>query len=194
MEKIQEYWDDYVVWYLWDKPKDVYKTIRHWWWVNGSNPWTWKLIWFNLFHNQPWDYYFMWKSLWYQLNKQYYYFSHTKAFTLDDEHRSRILSKIGLCIKLLNPILNDSKLWAMVPKDNVDETDPYYRKVEYKCLINVNTKNAERFAQHGVDINNPAKLVRCWEYFLKEPHELYLEKARQLVLRIISEHSGKWWD
>ena len=55
---------------------------------------------------------------------------------------------------------------------------------KYRCLVNVNTKNIDRFVTDK----------KSQYYYLKNPHELYLRKAKYLYHKIRYEHDGEWWD
>lgn len=182
--------DDNIFWYIYDKPKDWYKTVRCWFYIDALNPYTWKLVWYNIFHNRPWDMCYTYELLSLQINKSLYYFQNRATF-LSSLHRESIIKWQKIALSLLDILNNEYKLYDMVPEDeNADAWD----KHTYKCLINVNTKNAERFAERGVDYEHPTKTIKCWEYMLNQPHELYIVKARHLLYRILNEYSGEWWD
>ena len=54
----------------------------------------------------------------------------------------------------------------------------------YCCLVNVNLRNAHRFAK------TPFQL----EMFKKMPSELYEEKAYHLLFKYLEYHLRDWWD
>lgn len=181
-ERLEYIWDWYIVWYLRDKPKDVYKTIRHWWKCNGQNPYHWKLIWYAAFHHYGWDNSFNWEILQLCIKKSHYYFERHRY--ISDMHLSRILMWQKIAIGLLDIILEKREMWTM----NCEEPHPYYQ-----CLVYVNQKNIERFKATGVDYQS-GKIITGIEQFKREPHELYKEKARQLLLAILDRYSTEWWD
>ena len=55
---------------------------------------------------------------------------------------------------------------------------------QYICDVKVNTKNVKRFAKNKV----------LEEYYVKYPHELYIEKARRLYHKIRYERDTAWAD
>ena len=179
---IKTIWNDYIVWYLYDKPKDIYKTIRCWYQCDAKNPWHWKLVWYTLFHNRPWSSEYMWELIELYIKKSNYYFTHCTILIREDR-LNNILRWQKIALSLLYIINNENILW---------EWD--FTNKQYKCLlINVNLKNAKRFAVKITDYET-MKTVNCYEYMLREPHELYIEKARHLLLNILDRYSGEWWD
>ena len=181
---IKNIWKNYIVWYLYDKPKDIYKIIRCWYYCDAKNPWHWKLVWFTLFHCRPWDSCYMWKLIELQIKKSNYYFIHNNVMISEGRENS-VLKWQNIALNLLHIINNEHELWDWhFGKKGFDA---------YSCKIYVNTKNVKRFAQRGVDYES-GKIIPCYEYMLKEPHELYVEKAKRLLTRILYRYSSEWWD
>lgn len=181
-ERLKYIWDWYIVWYLRDKPKDIYKTIRHWWRCNGQNPYHWKLIWYTAFHHYGWDNDFNWQVLRLCILKSKYYFERHQY--ISDMHLSRILMWQQIALGLLDIILERREMWEM----HSDEAIPFY-----ECLIYVNQKNRNRFLATGVDYET-GKIVSGVQIYIREPHELYKAKARKLLTRILDEYATEWWD
>lgn len=181
---IKDIWEDYIVWYLYDKPKDIFKTIRCWYYCDAKNPWHWKLVWYTMFHNRPWDSCYIWELLELYIKKSNYYFTHCPLMISEGRKKS-VLRWQNTALNLLHIINNEQDYW------NWDFSKKGFEA--YSCNIYVNTKNVQRFAQRGADYET-GKCVQCYEYMLREPHELYIEKAKKLLLRIIDEYSGEWWD
>lgn len=176
-EVISNIWDE-IKYYVYWIPIDKYKTIRHWWICNGTNPYHWKLIWYTIFHQYGWDNSFNWEVLRLCILKSRYYFQHHQY--ISQEHIDYTIRWQTTAINLLDIILEKKNLWD-------------YEYTYYKCLVNVNMRNMDRFAYRGVDYETGKiyKTTKCYEL---EPHELYKEKARKLLLRILDEHSIHWWD
>lgn len=152
-----------------------YNHFKSWYNVNGRNPYYWKLIWFSIFEAKPWDIY---ELLQIQIKKSNYYFKNVKTY-IDKDHKNLIIKWQNIAINLLDVILDKKELYTV--------------DIQYNCLVNVNTKNVKRFAVNGYDfaIN---KIIPCYKYMEEYPHELYIEKARRLLFKILNLHSSKWWD
>lgn len=89
-----------------------------------------------------------------------------------------------IAIGLLDIILEKREMWEM----RYDEAQPYY-----VCLIYVNQRNRNRFTATGVDYES-GKIVSGVQLYIKEPHELYKEKAKKLLVRILDNNADEWWD
>lgn len=89
LDKIKEWIGDNIIWYIWDKPKDYYRTVRHWWRCCGRNPWHWKGVWHSMFHSYPWDYIFFWDEQYYWIKKSQWYFENTEQI-ISDVHLNEI--------------------------------------------------------------------------------------------------------
>ena len=70
--KILDWIDDYIVWYIWDKPKSTYKTIKYCFYCNWNKE-HYRLV-KRAFTSYPWDYYFMYELMEYQIDKQIRWF------------------------------------------------------------------------------------------------------------------------
>ena len=66
--KALDWIDDNIIWYIWDKPKDVYKTIKHWFYCNWNKE-HYRLI-KTAFISYPWDYCYMYYLMEAQFDKQ----------------------------------------------------------------------------------------------------------------------------
>lgn len=194
--KLQYFWDWYIVWYFVDKPKDIYKTIRHWWRCNGCNPYHWKMLWFTMFHHYGWDNSFCWELLRFHIQKSNYYFSRNLGL-ISEKHRSHILMWQRIAIGLLNIILEKRKLWEITKREDtkIDLDGDVLGGLEYdyKCLVYVNTRNLHRFGTWYTDYET-GEITKNNKYMENEPHELYIEKARQLLLKIMDRYANSWWD
>ena len=51
--KVCDWIDDNILWYIWDKPKSAYRTMYHWFYCN-FNKYHWRLI-KQAFVTYPWD-------------------------------------------------------------------------------------------------------------------------------------------
>lgn len=181
---IKNIWEDYIVWYCYDKPKDIYKTIRCWYYCDALNPWHWKLVWYTMFHNRPWASEYIYELIELHIKKSNYYFTHRNIMS-SEGRLNNILRWQKIALNLLHIINNEGEYWEWdFNKKGFDA---------YSCKVYVNTKNVKRFAVKGTDYET-MKTVECYEYMLKEPHELYVEKARKLFIKILSRYSGEWWD
>lgn len=181
-EKLKHFLDWYIVYYLRDVPAGIYKTVRHWWRCNGQNPYHWHLAWYAFFHHYGWDHsFFDWKLLQISIKKSRYYFERHRY--ISHEHLRRIAMWQEIAISLTEIILEERKLWDMHWTDN---------ELKYKCLVNVNMKNMNRFPVSGVDYET-GRIISSINMY-RDSHELYKEKARQLLLKILDRYATEWWD
>lgn len=99
-----------------------------------------------------------------------------------------IIRQIDLAMKLLKIISDETDLF-----DFVDNEQSKYSSIgskewlgnkKYVCKVNVNLKNAKRFATNGEYIG----------WFNKWPHELYEAKARYLYHKLRYNFEQRWWD
>ena len=117
---------------------------------------------------------------------------------ITDETRDNIIRWLELAYKLIYIINHENEYYhydVLTPDEKmfiesdvvVDgrkcyESNPNY-KIEYRCDINVNTKNANRFCD-----------TKYIEFLKKYKHELYIAKARHLYHLIRERHDEEWWD
>lgn len=162
-----------------------YNHFKSWYNVNGRNPYYWKLIWFSIFEAKPWDMFYIYELLQIQIKKSNYYFKNVKTY-INEDHKNLIIKWQNIAINLLDIILDKKELHTV-------DNKLYTEDIQYNCLVNVNTKNVKRFAVNGYDfaIN---KIIPCYKYMEEYPHELYIEKARRLLFKILNLHSSEWWD
>jgi len=99
-----------------------------------------------------------------------------------------IIRQIELAMKLLKIINDETDLF-----DYVDNEQSKYSSIgskewlenkKYVCKVNVNLKNAKRFAANDEYL----------ELFNKWPHELYETKARYLYHKLRYYFEIYWWD
>lgn len=65
--------------------------------------------------------------------------------------------------------------------DYTMETTPDFK---YNCLVKVNLKNIKRFVDNE----------KNYKYYIENPHELYILKAKHLYHKIRNERDFTWWD
>lgn len=181
-----------IKYYLYYMPKHIYKSIRHWVNVNARNPWHWKMVWFALFHHYPWDYEYMQELLYYQIQKSRWYFVHVCDY-ISDEDKAYIVKYQTLAIRMLDIILEHDKLYDFVDIEGADESLPFYQRIRHVCLVNVNMKNKDRFAVRCI---NPITLKESYstEHYEEYPEELYKEKAKHILNKILENRSEMWCD
>lgn len=178
--KIKELWEDYIVYYLYDNPTHYYKVLRMWWRCNGTNPYHWKLVWYTMFHHYGWDMDYSWQVTKLMIQKSKHYFEHHRY--ISDEHIEETTRWQGITIALIDIILEKTDLFDWNDTEN-----------GYECLVNVNLRNADRFAYTVNDYFNRTKKKYTTSY-KTHPHLLYQEKARVLLLKILEKQSINWYD
>lgn len=183
-ERLEYIWDWIIVWYLRDKPKDIYKTIRHWWYCNGKNPYHWKLVYYSMFHHYGWNNSFNWEVIRLCILKSKYYFERNTHTFISLGHLNQILRWQQIAINLLDIILEKREMWKMIGDGEISQ---------YKCLIYVNQKNIKRFAVQVTNFET-GEIYQITKYLETEPHELYREKAKKLLLRLLDTYANDWWD
>lgn len=107
-----------------------------------------------------------------------------------------VVRDIRLCVRLIEILKHETDYFhfngdiRFVPSGKVDEGGNEIMELkptsdfEYVCDVKVNMKNIDRFARNQAEK----------EMFKRQPHELYLRKARCLYHKIRSEREENWWD
>lgn len=101
-----------------------------------------------------------------------------------------VIRDMQICLNLINIMENETNLFdydgnlyfSKISDDNyeIKKSDDF----KYKCLVNVNTKNIDRFIKDG----------EVKKHYINKPHEFYLLKAKYLYHKIRYEHDAEWWD
>ena len=99
------------------------------------------------------------------------YFKHNCKF-LDKDTINKITKYQDICISLIDIIAGDKHAYKLL--DNG----------KWECLVNINIKNYKRFLKYNIDSLD--------DYIYKD--DLYIEKARHLLSKILYEKSIEWWD
>lgn len=191
MSKINELIDN-LRYYLWWRPVSAYKTVRCWWNTNGKNPWHWKMVWYAMFHHYGWDYEYMFNMLYYQIQKSKWYFENA-CWVLSKKDIEEKTKYQKLALRMLDIILHEERLYDFVDIPGADENTPFYERTKYVCTVYVNMRTKERFAVKCIDLKT-GKTEYSTECFNNMPHELYIEKAKRILYRIMEEHCEEWWD
>jgi len=179
--KIKEIWNDYIVWYCVDVPKEIYKNIRHWIRVCGQFRTHWQLVTYSLFHCYPWDYEYFLELQYKWIKKSNQYFN--KFNYCSEEKKSEINRYQNICIGLLEIILD---------KRDFHDYDTKNHKVIMK--IPVNLKNKHRFPYMGIDPMTGKKYWNCTQMYENSPDEYYKYKAKYLYYKILRDYADDWWD
>ena len=107
-----------------------------------------------------------------------------------------VVRDLRLCSRLIDILRNETDYFHFdggfnfVPSDYKDENgESCYELVQspdfkYNCDVRVNLKNIDRFARNEAERR----------IFERQPHELYLRKARALYHKIRLEREEEWWD
>lgn len=129
---------------------------------------TWKA-----FVSNPYDFSCTEEFMRYRLLDLLHYF---EGFTYIDT--KEIISRIKLAIKLNEIVTEKKELFTYEKPLDFD-----YKRLQYKCLVNVNLRNMNRFSPDG-----------CFKIYELFPHELYIVKAKHLYYKILYENSWMWGD
>lgn len=110
-----------------------------------------------------------------------------------------VIRDMKICLSLMDIFMGKKDLFrydghlTFVDADEkygTDEKGNPYKEIKttpdfkYVCLVNVNTKNIDRFVKNEHN--------KSW--YLEHPHELYELKARYLYHKIRFEREEEWWD
>lgn len=180
--------DDHIFWYIYDKPKSAYRSVKHWFYCNW-NKYHWRLIKAS-FLSYGWDESFSLKLEYAQIEKQLYWFEKQRYFDTDKTKLTiRTLKLAKYCLNIM--ITEASDLWYSTGSfDSVDNGNGTFTLTEgtYEHHYNgpyVNTKNALRFISKSM---NDSIIARGYY------EELYLAKCRKLYYKIKEQYSVYWWD
>ena len=140
------------------------------------------------YRGRPWDFGYLWDLEYAKIKEMADYLEKSNRF-VGVEY---VVRDMRICLSLIEifsdkrdlfhfdgKLLNDEKCNRGVIVKAVGIPD-----FEYKCHVNVNLKNINRF----VDDKDAQK------WYIKYPHELYELKARYLYHKIRREREMKWWD
>ena len=202
--KICNWIDDNIFWYLWVKPKSMYRSVHHWFYCN-FNKYHWRLL-KQAFLTHPWDGSFILELEEKQIDKQIHWFEHHQLM-VDEEYNDimRSLRWAKHCIHVVNNETDyfhyDGDVKSIPQKRNGDgklvdsdtsEGAEMYR-VDTTDLVYhydgpyLNKRNASRFLNKQM-INS--------DYFKKGnfDHEYYLQKAKYMYYKIRYKYTDYWWD
>ena len=184
--KVIDWIDDYIVWYIYNKPKDWYKSVKHWIYCNFNKEH------FNLvktaFFSYPWDSYYLDKLNKCQIEKMIKYFEVHNEFENSDTNVLRPLkiAKHCLDVKLDDDILS-----------KYDETKPLHERFEY-IGPKLNYKNIYRFIDcssfTNIDhIEKSEFYNNIISFYEKNPEEYYKLKAENIYYKILKQYADRWW-
>jgi hypothetical protein len=177
-EWLSDRWDD-LVWYVYDKPMDIYKTVRHWIYTCGRYKSHWKFAFDAMFHNYPWDFSYFYNIQYDWIKKSYDYFK-TNSYCSEDKTNS-VLKYQKICLGLLEIINEKREFWSYD-----------LEKKEVVMHIPFNLRNKDRFPALYRDYNGRQFLSS--KNHDRFPEEYYKTKAQYLYYKIISERISEWWD
>lgn len=181
---IKEFFED-----IWNGIVDFYLKVRGWVRYHTKKDF-FKLLW-TVLKGYPWDYSYMYELERAKLVEMIGYQKRTLRFVGVE----RVIRDMELCVSLIDIITERKQLftfegepiWKDMEDKNLKEFDG--SNIKYKCLVNVNTRNAERFFNRKKFSDN------MWNYLLTDDkHEIYKTKARYLYEKIRLEHMEEWWD
>lgn len=166
--------------------KDKYYQIRSWFRYHFKKDFRHLLM--VVLKSYPWDEMFL------------YYIEQAKIQEMMNYHKKyqrfvgweQVVRDMQICYNLIDIFTEKKELFnytgnlKFVPVENSDNVEIKDDNLTYHCLVNVNTKNADRFLSN---IPDDAK-----KYYIEHPHELYIVKAKYLYHKIRLERDGKWWD
>lgn len=111
-----------------------------------------------------------------KLNEMQAGFDSDRAICIGAEERA---AQMRTAIRLMQIVWGPTETFTFGEHKDLEHLEENYR-----CLVNVNLRNIDRFA----------KTPYQKEMFKKMPSELYEEKAYQLLFKYLEHHLRDWWD
>ena len=210
--------DDYILLWLWRKPKDTYYSIRCWFRYNWTRE-HWELL-KSAFHSYPWDQAFLTDLEEKQIDKYLAHFEKNQRMV--DEQYNAIMKSLRWAKHCIHIINNDSELFhydgeiISVPQKKNEETGEWEDAGEGEPMMTGERKVDEGpkvelwrmdfsdmvYNYDGPRVNrrNAARFInKDWlasERFQNGglDSELYLAKCRHLYYRIREQYTDLWWD
>lgn len=179
---------DNIIYYLIDKPKDIYLTIKHWFYCNWNKE-HWTLVKYAI-TSYGYDYAYLYELIEAQIEKQVKWFS--KHQRMVDEQYNQITKSLRWAKYCIHVINNDSDLYHFEGgRDFLEENCSVCKTVESLPTYvydgpYVNIKNINRF------INTDKKDIYC--FWIEHKDILYTEKCKNLFWKIMQQYSELWWD
>lgn len=193
--KVCDWIDDNILWYIWDKPKSAYRTVYHWFYCN-FNKYHWRLI-KQAFVTYPWDGGFILELEERQIDKQLHWFKHHQLMV--DEQYNEIMRSLKWakhCIHVLNNETDYFHYDGNVeygPVKQVGNSNMGLSEIKTDKLIYrydgpyVNKRNAKRFLNKALLESN---IFKSGNY----DHEYYMAKARHIYYKVRERYTDYWWD
>ena len=193
--KVCEWIDDYILWYIYDKPRSFYRSVKHWFYCN-FNKYHWRLV-KQAFLTYPWDGLFVLELEELQIDKQIHWFEHHQ-YMVDEQYNEimRSLKWAKHCIHVMNNETDYFHYDGKVESEPVVQEDGSrfgLSKMNFDNLIYcydgpyVNKRNASRFLSKSLIESN---VFKSGNY----DHEYYMAKARHLYYKIREKYTDYWWD
>lgn len=186
--KIIDIWDD-IVYYIYDKPINIYKQIRCWVKICLLNKYYWKQLRFQMFNCYPWDFTYFYELQLNWLNYAISYFE-KQCDHLTEESINFKLKYMKLAKRMLEIYLEKEPLYKYEFDTNA-ASDCIHSKYKHICIPFVNIKNKHRFKYLVGNDGNTQFVDTMYD---KYPEELYKNKALYLYTQIIKKYSSSWWD
>lgn len=142
------------------------------------------------YKGRPWDFSYLWDLEYAKIKEMADYIEKSNSF-VGVEY---VVRDMRICLSLIE-IFSDKRDLFHFDFKPLEKNDENYDggvtvkavgipDSEYKCHVNVNLKNINRF----VDDKDAQK------WYIEYPHELYELKARYLYHKIRREREMGWWD
>lgn len=201
--KICSWIDDNIVWWAYDRPKDVYLSVKHWFYCNWNKE-HFRLV-KQAWCSYGWDHAFLLGLEELQIDKQIKWFS--KHQLMVDEQYNEIMRSLRwakYCIHIMNtdgdelyeysgdmksvPVVRDPENGELIDTDDEDaeihRLDMSDVKYTYKGP-KVNMRNMGRFFKED---------ACSVDYVTSHPSSLYVRKCKHLYYMIRERYTELWWD
>lgn len=136
----------------------------------------------------PWDWTYLYEIEKAKIIEMRKYHERTQNFV----GWERVVRDMKICERLIDIFTGKVDLYhynggiTFVRNENGNYTMKTSDDWGYVCHVKVNTKNIDRFI-------GPVK-PSIRQYWIDNPHELYIEKAKRLYHKIRYERDEEWWD
>lgn len=191
MKTLEEIKEDLEYWFL-DKPKDLYLSIRHWFYCN------WNMDHFRLvkaaFMSYPWDHSYLLRLEELQIKKALSWFE--KHQTATDEYHIPKLNSLRIAHTLLHRINHQDEWYDYVPYENEEEMAKDGRPDKLDRMLNITPMkyiyNGPRVNRRNMDRFMSKEELKVIGHFHDD--DLYVIKAKSLYYKIRDKYTDTWWD
>lgn len=194
--KFKEFIDDYIIWYCYDKPRDIYKSIRCWCRLCLKKR-HWNIV-KKAILGYPFDNYYLYDIEYAKICEMYDYFLHSDIVHPDPKNHD-IVRTLRWCKRMMEIFMKDDH-WHT--EGSIDFEYTTKTDIKIICDVKVNTRNARRYICEDLYPFYKYNDTTSYDEYIegrvknlnKYPAELYRLKAKVLYHRLRMKCEEYWWD